>query len=280
MYPFLNADHSVLTPAGTQGKDKLFPVIREFIDSIGQYLRALAFIREHKLWKYALIPGFLGLLIWVGIAAAAWTWSDDLGQWLSAWYTWESAAHWIRTLADVLSAVLILLAGLFAFKYILLIAVAPFMSPLSERVERMLDPEARLPAFTLKNMLRDLIRGMRINVRNIIRELILTLILLLLGLIPLFSPVVPVLIYALQSYYAGFGNMDYVFERHYTLKHSVKFVRRHRGMATGNGLVFLLLLAVPVLGVFVAPPLATVAATLSVTPKLRDTDYSEGSTNL
>jgi CysZ protein len=62
--------------------------------------------------------------------------------------------------------------------------------------------------------------------------------------------------------------LDYTLERFYTVRQSVDFSQRHRGMAIGNGAVFLGLLAVPILGLFLAPALATAAATIAAVQRV------------
>ena len=55
--------------------------------------------------------------------------------------------------------------------------------------------------------------------------------------------------------------MDYTLERHYNYKDSITFVKQHKGIAIGNGIVFMLLLMIPVIGIILVLPLSVVSAT-------------------
>src|SRR5690606_39823194 len=103
-------------------------------------------------------------------------------------------------------------------------------------------------------------RGIRINVRYLLMELLLTLPMILIGFIPVMGIISSVLLFLVQSYYAGFGNMDYTLERHYKYSESIKFVKRNRGLAIGNGMVFMLMLLIPVIGIILVLPLSVTAA--------------------
>ena len=94
-----------------------------------------------------------------------------------------------------------------------------------------------------------------------------TIFLLIIGLIPVFTPFTTALIFLLQSYYAGFGNMDFTLERHFKFKESVRFVKKNRGLAIGNGIVFMLLF-LSVVGFLFALPLGTVSATIQSLKKI------------
>jgi CysZ protein len=63
--------------------------------------------------------------------------------------------------------------------------------------------------------------------------------------------------------------MDYTLERHYKYKESVQFVHRNRGLAIGNGIVFILFLLIPVIGVILVLPLSVTAASTKTVEVLK-----------
>jgi CysZ protein len=111
-------------------------------------------------------------------------------------------------------------------------------------------------------------RGIRINLRNLGWELVITIPLLILGLIPVVNFVTTPLAFLVQAYYAGFGNMDYTLERHYKYRESVNFVKKNRGLAIGNGIVFMGCLLIPVIGIIIVLPLSATAASVVTLERL------------
>ena len=87
------------------------------------------------------------------------------------------------------------------------------------------------------------------------------------GLIPIFSLISAALIIMVQAYYAGFGNMDFTMERRFRLYESVRFVRRNRWFAIGNGLGFVLLLMTG-FGFLIALPFGVIGATVGTLDRL------------
>jgi CysZ protein len=223
-------------------------------------------ISKHGLWGYFLLPGVACLLIAGLLVAGAWSFHEDIGLWMGGIYPDSWWGHnFISDVFGYISFGLVIAVTLLIFKYIALIVSAPFLGPLSEKIESLVTGQAA-PKFSLKDMAVDTARAVRISLRNIVRELFWTLVVMIvLGITGIGAFLSPVLLFVIQSYYAGFGDMDPALERRrYNVKQRVAFVRSHKGLAIGNGAVFVLLMFVPILGWFMAPALGTAAATLDV----------------
>ncbi len=242
--------------------------MKSILDGIASYGKAVTLVNRLGLWGYVLAPGLVSIVVAVGLFGAAWGLSDNIGDALLRLIPGLADKGWAEKTARIASAVVILALGLVVFKQLVMALAAPIMSPLSEKVERYLAGDTYHEIrFSAGQVISDMVRGLRIALRNVVRELIFTVLLLLLGLIPVIGLAAPVLIFVVQAYYAGFGNMDYTLERHFGVRESVRFVRRHRGVAIGNGVVVLLLLLTGV-GFLFALPLGAVAATVETRKRL------------
>lgn len=224
-------------------------------------------------------PGILSLLLGGGIGWTAWKQSVNFGNFLVSWYPWEIGNDFISGIATWIGGFLIIVLGLILYKHLVLVLVSPFMSPLSERVERHLrgNEGQSYKGFQMGQAIKDILRGLTLAIRNIIRELFLVAILFLLSFIPVVGIAFTLGLFLVQAYYAGFGNMDYSLERHHSISGSIRFIRRNRWLAMGNGTVFMLLLMTGI-GFLFAPPLSTIAGTIEVVKRLdgiENQDYGE-----
>lgn len=242
-------------------------MFRNFFTGIYAYGPALRVISTLRLWSYFLVPAFISVVLAGSIFGIAWYLGDDVGRWISDLYPWEKGQQTIRNISVFFGSLLLASVGLILYKNLVMALASPFMSKMSERIERGSGFYAAAPLYKSGRILREIMRGLRIALRNISRELFFTLLLLLLGLIPFFSPFVVVAIFLVQAYYAGFGSIDYTLERHYKVRDSIRFVRAHRWLAIGNGTIFVLLLMTGI-GFLFALPLSTAAATPEVLKRL------------
>lgn len=241
-------------------------MITGILDGLKSYGDGFKIIVKYKLWGYFLAPALISILLGAAIFGTAWGIADDIGGWLLSYYPWEWGSGTLLKIANVFGGLFVGAFGLIIFKQMVIALSSPFMSLMSEQIEKRMVGVPQ-QSFKVSKMLRDLVRGLRIALRNISRELFFTLILFLLGLIPVFSPFTTIAIFLVQAFYAGFGSMDFTLERHTNVRQSVRFVRRHKGLAMGNGAVFLLIL-MTVIGFLFVLPLSTAAATTETLKRL------------
>ena len=233
-------------------------MIKNILKAIKAYAGTFKLISTLGLWKYFAIPMAISFFTAVLIGFSAWGLSDNLGVLISKIWFWEWGVETFRIISNFIGALIIIAVGLILYRHIVMALSSPFMSPVSEKIEKHLYGINHSHRNT--SNAEQLWRGIRINVRNLLRELLLTIPVIIIGFIPVIGIVSSVLLFLLQSYYAGFGNMDYTLERHYKYSESIQFVRRNRGLAIGNGMIFMLMLLIPVVGIILVLPLSVTAA--------------------
>jgi CysZ protein len=234
-------------------------MIQNILKGIQAYFGAFQLISKLKLWKYFTIPIIISVLIAALIATLAYSLSDNIGHYISSFWKWEFGKQAFEMISTFLSGLFIVVIGLVLYKHIVMALSAPFMSPVSEKIEQHFRGESH--QYRKTSFQDQLIRGIRMNVRNLLRELFFTIPILLLSIIPVIGIFSTVLLFIMQAYYVGFGNMDYTLERHFKYKESINFVKNNKGLAIGNGIVFLLFLFIPVIGVILVLPLSVTAVT-------------------
>lgn len=237
-------------------------MLKNIFTGIKAYSGAFELISKLKLWNYFIIPILISVITATAIGLSAYGFSDNIGQYISRIWVWKWGKETFTTISEIFGGLIIIVLGLVLYKHIIMALSAPFMSPVSEKIEIYLLGETSKLSYQHRNtsFLEQLWRGIKINVRNLFMELWLTIIILIISLIPVIGWFTSLLLFFVQAYYAGFGNMDYTLERHFKYKESVSFVRKHRGIAIGNGIVFMLFLLIPVIGVILVLPLSVTAA--------------------
>ncbi len=242
--------------------------IQDFITGIYSYSKALRLIKALKLWKFFFIPALIGLLIGTLVIALAYSTSDAIGVKISSYWAFEFGKEFINTASKWIGFFLVLILGLSIYKHLVMALSAPFMAPISETIETHLTEKPINITNTTSEFMQLLARGIKINIRNLFFELLFTLPLIILSFIPVLNFLTTALIFYLQSYYAGFGNMDYTMERYFNYSESISFVKKHRGVAVGNGFLFTLMLFIPIIGIMITLPISTVASTIETLEKL------------
>ncbi len=246
-------------------------MLKEIVIAIQSYLKAHRFISEHKLWRWILIPGLVYAILFatgmyyfgksanifieyvtslLGIQDFV---SRFEGSWIGFFFTFSALVMWMILMFFYFSL----------FKFFWLIVGSPVFAYLSEKTAAII--EGRDFPFSLRQLLNDIARGVKVALRNSFWQTFYTLGLLLLSLFPLIGWTTPILSILIECYYYGFSMIDYSCERRkMSAASSIKYVGRHKGLAIGNGIVFYLMHMIIGIGWILAPSYAVVAATISM----------------
>ncbi len=246
-------------------------MLKEIIISLQAYYHTHRFIIKHRLWKWILIPGFIyAILFCVGIylfyvssssAIEFMLLKSGVREWMD-----KMQNSWLSFLLIFFQLILNLILLLFyfsLFKYLFLIIGSPLFAYLSEKTESII--EGKDYPFSFKQLMKDIIRGIKLALRNMLWQTVYTVSILILSFIPVIGWVTPLLALLVECYYLGFSMLDYSCERNkLSTAQSIGFIGRHKGLAIGNGMVFYLMHFIPILGWLLAPSYAVIPATISL----------------
>lgn len=213
--------------------------LKNFITGLKAYWKAFKFIRQHHLYWYVIFPAILMLGIY------------KLGDMIRGLQSPVESDTMNDIVWSMIRMMLEILAGLTLMKfskYLVVILLSPLLSFLSMKSEKILTGNTY--PFSFRQLWHDIKRGIRIAVRNIMWHYFFFSIIYLVSYLgwenPEQSPVF-YLTFVLGFFYYGFSFIDYVNERRkLDLDASILFVRKHRGLAIAIGLIYSLMILVPV----------------------------------
>lgn len=238
-------------------------MIKNIFSAINAYFSAFALLNKLNLWRFFAIPIVISFLLGITIIFIAYGLSDNIGDYISGLWDFSWGKQTVTAISHLIGGLIILALGIVVFKHTLMAIASPFMSPISEKIEFHLYGTVHKQGTGLKAQTSALARGIRLNIRNLIVEILWIIPFFIFSFIPIIGFFFLLLIFLVQAYYAGFGSMDYTLERYLPYKKSIAFVRQHRGIAIGNGIVFMGILLIPVVGILIVLPLSVVASTIS-----------------
>ncbi|MCC6818461.1 MAG: EI24 domain-containing protein [Bacteroidia bacterium] len=222
---------------------------------------------SHKMMHYYLYPILVSLILYLGLLSSLIVFSQNIMHWvfrgripdkipnydgLGSIGRFISDISLYGVAAFIFSLLVMVLAGKFS-KYIVLIVLSPVFALLSEKVEEHITGKSY--PFSFIQFLKDILRGIVMAIRNLIIELSW---LGVISLVSLFSPMIAlisfVIMLLISSYFYGFSMIDYINERkRMSIKESVRDIRKHKGFAIGNGLMYWLIDMIPGIGMVIGP---------------------------
>ncbi len=242
-------------------------MLKNILKGIKSYNKAFTIISQLKLWRYLIAPILIAILILAIIIIPIWTLYSISKGLLNFWHS-EIANTAFFEVSHYIEIIIFFIIGKIFYRHLAMAILSPIMSPISLKIETHLYGETH--EHIKISFMKSLWRGIRINTRNFIREMLITFLLLLISMIPYIGIVSVFLLFILHAYYTGFSNMDPTLERHFNYRESIRFVKKNRGIAIGNGIIFLLCLFIPIIGLIIVYPISFIAASL-VTLEVIDT---------
>lgn len=206
--------------------------------------------------RFILLSGLTGLIIGGSMIYLIIKLSQIAGEYIASLIPWDWAQESLIFSLITAAAGFIMLVML--FRYLFLILLSPILSYISEITERESTNQNVQSRFSFFNAAS---RSVRVNSRNLLRESIISSVLFFTGFIPILNLITVPVLFIVQAYFTGFGLMDYYLERHYSFKQSIDVVKTHKWASISVGGIFMLFMAIPVLGLILAPYFTTVTAT-------------------
>jgi len=245
-------------------------MIKDFIQGFTAFATAHKIINKYHLWSYLILPGLLSVAYVLLLIILGSIYFSEFSAYITEnWLPDFMTGSVMIIITDILLWILLLLTGYMTYKHVVLIIFSPILSHLSEKVEQLVFSQPA-PAFSINHMINDIIRSLLINSRNLWFTIIFSLLSLLLIFIPVIGAVAStIFLFLIQSYYGGFGLIDYTLERkRFSVKDSIQFAKTNKALVNGIGSGFMILLLIPVVGWFLAPAYGTVTATIATLEKL------------
>ncbi len=241
------------------------PAMKEFLRGFRSIFQAHKLISANKLWPYVLTPALVSMLISPVVIYLYYIYFSRLSRYVNE--------HWLPPylqsgIAEVMITILFWLIGLVLFfvsiRSLIMVIFSPLLGVLSEKTESIYRGSLNA-SFSVKQVAKDVMRSLVFNGLLLGVFLVLLVIAWLLVFIPLAGVIVsPTLIFLLESYFGGVGFIDPSLERHrYSVRQSFAYSWKHKLRITGIGTGFTLLMFIPIIGWFLAPPYGVVAATIS-----------------
>ncbi|MBK7947054.1 MAG: EI24 domain-containing protein [Flavobacteriales bacterium] len=255
--------------------------MRYFGLGLNGFFSAFGFCFRHGLWWMFLVPIALWALLAYGMFHGLEALTESLSAWASGYLEipldaeeaswWADVKAWINGARDAIVRWILRIAIgyvlLVANKYIVLVLLSPLLAYASEVAEEKLT--GRVFPFSFGQLMKDAFRGALIAARNGMLEMSITIVIWIASLLlPIITPISFILLFLVSSYFYGFSMFDYVHERRrMRIGESTRAVNSQLGAVMANGMCFSLLMKIPLIGLMLAPVMASVGASIAVLRK-------------
>jgi CysZ protein len=240
----------------------------KYFKGVGSVFWAFPFVFENGLWPFLFYPIIVYILLFIAGIATLFGLYPIINDWLNHLFGTDGmGSGWLFIAKGYLAVILGFVVKIFSWiifgfinKYIVMILMSPMYAILSEKVEEKLT--GKVYPFSLKQLLKDIARGIAITLRNMFIELIIIVLFGLITFIPIVNLFVPLFLFLVSAYFMGFSLFDYSCERHkMSFRSSIHFMKGNRPYLLGVGTMYNILSYLPFIGYILPPLVASVGAT-------------------
>lgn len=248
--------------------------------SIKAFINAHELIWQKGFWKFFIITAFISTIFFISTFSPAMIYSQSIVNWIFTFIPNSSEIKLIDFLVRILYLLfsiairlLILLVYFSIFRNFVMILLSPLMAYIAEKTAHQLGFETN--KFDWNIFFKNTWRGVIINIQIFFKELFLILILIIFSFAPGFGIITPLILILVQCYFYGFSMMDYSMElKSYSVNQSISFMQKNKSLAIAIGGIFYIFFLIPYFGWILAPVYGTVAATIAMHSKLKNSNSS------
>lgn len=227
--------------------------------AIFDYIGILRMLKKTEYWGYILIIAMITSALAIGAFYLAYKSGAYIADSLADAYPFKFGRKAADTFLHLVPFTYII--AVTVVKYFIFIAVSPFLNKISRKMEHAESLDLNHIAVSTSK-LHPFLDVIKISGRAFYKEILWTLLFSFIGLL---VPVAGLIgFFIVQSYYIGSCYIQLVLLRKKQLEELVPWTKMNRGIALGNGAVYLTILLIPFLGLLLSSPLAIFAATKSV----------------
>lgn len=223
---------------------------------LNSYRHAHQWLKTTRRLKWLIIPLILATLLFPTYIYGVYSATTSSLAWLVNYFNWDaySFGYW---LSFPFVVVIVLLLGYIIVKNLIMLLCVPMNAYLADA---MMDDTLGKPIQDIP-LLKSIMRALVMTLFAIFIGLISTVILIAIGLIPIAGAIISLILgFIIQAFLAAWGFFDPVFERlHYPVSKSFWRCIRLMPQVQSQGLPFVLLFQIPILGWALAPTYGTLA---------------------
>ncbi|MBN1250989.1 MAG: EI24 domain-containing protein [Bacteroidales bacterium] len=239
---------------------------KQFYIGIKNYSKATSFIFKNNLAWTFLIPIVLNIILFIVGQAFIINFIDYIKELIINWVNFQDSNFLKGLIGGIITVfieILFFLVFAYISGYVVIIIMAPVLSYLSEKAEKILTNQVYNSDF--KQLVKDIIRGIIIAIRNLFLELFFVLLMFVISFIPVIGWLGTIVLFFISAYFYGFSFIDYINERKkLNIQESIANIRKYKGVAIGNGSIFAVSLLIPFCGSYISLFLVNISIVAAV----------------